>query len=124
MSCNPLRFVEIMGCENHAATLGGQLGDDATNHVASIQIDSSGWLIEERDIGIGRESEGQGESLSLATRETTPCGGCSMLQPHLFKEASWVDSTVVQAAVVTNEGKHTCTRCDTAILQHDADAGT
>lgn len=124
MLCNPLRFIEIMRCENHATTLGGQLSDDVTNHVAPIQIDSRGWFIEERDIGVGRKSEGQGESLPLATRETTPCGGCSMLQPHLLEESAWFDSTVVQTAVVTNEGEHPCTRCDTAILQHDADAGT
>jgi len=72
--CYSLCFIEIVGGEHDTATSCGQSGNDLSNHFAAIEVDTSSGLIQKCDIRVGGKRQGKGESLTLSTRESSPCG--------------------------------------------------
>lgn len=98
-----LCFIEVVGGQHDTATMCSEPGNDVSNHLTAIQIDSGGGLVKERDVGVGSKCQSKGESLPFATRETSPRGCRAMLQAHLLDENAGIDTTVIQPAIVAHE---------------------
>ena len=69
-----LCLIEIVGGKHDTTTSCGQSGNDLSNHFAAVEVDTSGGLIQKCNIRVGGKRQGKGESLTLATRESSPCG--------------------------------------------------
>ena len=57
--CYSLCFIEIVGGEHDTATSCGQSGNDLSNNLAAIEVDTSGGLIQKCDIRVCGKCQGK-----------------------------------------------------------------
>ncbi len=64
-----LRLVHVMRCEDDRAALGLECRDQVPKLPPGLRIESGGWLVEEKEVGISYERASHGEPLFLSAGE-------------------------------------------------------
>ena len=65
-------FVEVVRGEKNARATVGQAGEDVADDKAGLRVDAGGGLVEEHDLGLADERQGQAQPLLLAAGKSAP----------------------------------------------------
>ena len=88
-------------CRNeHGATSLRESANDVRDCVASIEIYTTGWFVEESNCRSSAQGECERESLSLSPRQCAPRRSATVAQPDHLGELIGVRSALVEGAVV------------------------
>src|SRR6185437_15522090 len=67
-----LRFIEVVGREDDGFAEGREFADDIPGLAAGARVEAGGGLVEEDEVGVTHEAEGEVEAALLAPREIVP----------------------------------------------------
>ena len=115
-----LRLGQFVTGENDGATVVGELADDGPDDVPAVGVDTARRLVEERDVGPCRESQGERHALLLATGQAPPGGPRPVGEADTLDEVVRVHAPVVERTEVGDDVTDPGRRVHPAALQHHA----
>ena len=114
---------QVVGRHENGAALVPEAGNKLPCRPPRLGVHARGRLVQDQDLGLADEGEGQGQALPLAARQPANPRPGNVPEPHDLEERLGVATAVVEPGVQVEHIARRGSRVEAAALEHEAQPG-